>query len=650
MANYNVYYSDPGLASTPIVVVDGTLNTSDTSLKLPGQNYPGYGPALSEDLVHILENFASSSPPNNPIQGQLWYNTSDPLNKRLFVNDGTAYNSVWSPVNGVHQSASTPTNASVGDIWVNTALQQLNIYNGSTWILVGPAYSGTTKTGPYASTIVDVSGATHNIIINYVNGIAMEIISPEAFTPLQSIDGFVSIKIGTNITAKNFNTASSPVYSTVNGTANSAKSLLQSSSTVPVIADSFARLDVPQTFNQLVTFGGDTEPGIQIGSAPTFQLKRINQFQNAFVNTYGDSNTSGGDFVFITKKNKTASQLLTLDGNSNKVYVGYSGTKSDLIVNGSVTATIATVNSLVILSTLSNYSVTSTNALFVNGGAGIGGSLLVTGEHILRGALTVGNNPITAPSNTTTSLIVPSQDQRYDLGGDNVAWRNVYARTYQGPAGTPASFAGIATQASQLATPFNLSVSGALETAAGFINVTGQQGDIELKTRPTKDLVYLAKDGTTATTAVSDQLLIYRNLQINGVPVQDPPGSSSGNGQLFRQQKADFLQDLYASTIQTGSIIPFAGAFVSVHQYGTDPKFPGLSGTAPQWLLCDGSLHPVTQFPALAAVFTPPGGGTYVYGGDGAGNFRVPDLRNQGLATPAPSGSGYLYLNYIIKT
>ena len=74
MANYNVYYSDPG-KTTPIVVVDGTLNTSDTSIKLVGQNYPGYGPALSEDLVHILENFASSSPPNNPIEGQLWFNT-----------------------------------------------------------------------------------------------------------------------------------------------------------------------------------------------------------------------------------------------------------------------------------------------------------------------------------------------------------------------------------------------------------------------------------------------------------------------------------------------------------------------------------------------------------------------------------------------
>lgn len=58
-------------------IADGTINTSSTSLGLPGRNYAGYGQTLDTNFVHVLENFADSTPPANPLQGQLWYNTND---------------------------------------------------------------------------------------------------------------------------------------------------------------------------------------------------------------------------------------------------------------------------------------------------------------------------------------------------------------------------------------------------------------------------------------------------------------------------------------------------------------------------------------------------------------------------------------------
>jgi hypothetical protein len=57
-------------------IADGTINTSSSSLALPGRNYAGYGSYLDTNFVHALENFANASPPSNPLQGQLWYNTN----------------------------------------------------------------------------------------------------------------------------------------------------------------------------------------------------------------------------------------------------------------------------------------------------------------------------------------------------------------------------------------------------------------------------------------------------------------------------------------------------------------------------------------------------------------------------------------------
>jgi hypothetical protein len=650
MANYNVYYSDPG-KTTPIVVVDGTLNTSDTSIKLVGQNYPGYGPALSEDLVHILENFASSSPPNNPIEGQLWFNTSDPLNKKLFVNDGTAYQSSWSPVNGVHQEPSAPTNANIGDIWVDTTQQQLNIWNGSGWILVGPAYSGTSKTGPYATAVTDVTGVSNNIIINYVNGNAIEIISPTAFTPLQSIDGFPQIKSGINVTTKNFGTTQSPILASVNGTANSAKALLQSSSTAPVIADNFARLDIAQTFASVVTFGDNNDRGILIGSTPTFAIQRQNQYDATFLNTFGSSNTSGGRFVFKAIKNNITAQLLTVDGNSNQVYVGYPGiTNADLTVEGGITAsTKGTFDQLVVNSSTSSNVSTITNALYVNGGAGIGGDLLVTGEHILKKALTVGANPITAPANPQISLIVPSQTNIYNIGDTNLAFRNIYASTFTGPGGT-ATFAGNATTAAALSSPQQFTIQGGIEAFSAQTNSLTSipfngSSPVTFQTRATPDLIYLAKGGTTATTRVSDQIMIYRQAQ-DQYGNNIPDTGASGNGTVYRQQKSDFLQDLYFGLIQTGCVIPFAGPSNKLPSFANNTNYPSLDDpTRPAWLLCDGTAYdgslPTSPYYNLYQVIG------IIYGGTGPGNFKVPDLRNQGLASNQGTGP---YLNYLIKT
>jgi hypothetical protein len=75
-------------------IPDGTINTSSTSLALPGRNYAGYGQYVDTNFVHQLENYANVSPPPNPLAGQMWWNTNS---NTMYVcpADGTTSASSW---------------------------------------------------------------------------------------------------------------------------------------------------------------------------------------------------------------------------------------------------------------------------------------------------------------------------------------------------------------------------------------------------------------------------------------------------------------------------------------------------------------------------------------------------------------------------
>lgn len=85
---YTINFNDSG--KTPIVVNDGTVDTS-TPLRLLGKNYTRFGEYLNENMLGLLENYANATPPVNPVEGQLWYNTAD---SQLMLYD----NGKWYPI------------------------------------------------------------------------------------------------------------------------------------------------------------------------------------------------------------------------------------------------------------------------------------------------------------------------------------------------------------------------------------------------------------------------------------------------------------------------------------------------------------------------------------------------------------------------
>ncbi|KKM90988.1 hypothetical protein LCGC14_1233110, partial [marine sediment metagenome] len=58
-------------------IEDRAVDLTSTSLVLHGRGASPYGTRRNENLVHLLENFSSGSPPSNPIDGQLWWDTTD---------------------------------------------------------------------------------------------------------------------------------------------------------------------------------------------------------------------------------------------------------------------------------------------------------------------------------------------------------------------------------------------------------------------------------------------------------------------------------------------------------------------------------------------------------------------------------------------
>ena len=117
-----------------------TVNDSDvdisTSLNLVGKNYAGYGLAVNENFVYLLENFSSTSAPAKPIIGQTWFD-STPTQNKLKVYDGASFKGLAT----IRIQNTVPISSVVGDLWWDIQNALLKGYDGSTYQIIGPSLS-----------------------------------------------------------------------------------------------------------------------------------------------------------------------------------------------------------------------------------------------------------------------------------------------------------------------------------------------------------------------------------------------------------------------------------------------------------------------------------------------------------------------------
>jgi microcystin-dependent protein len=191
---YQINKTDGTVLTT---IADGTRDTT-TSLSLAGPNFVGYGEYLNENLVGLLENFASSQRPGAVnLQGQLWFDTSAQILKVFTGNQG------YVAVSGVTNSGSQPSLGKNGDIWFNQSTEQMYVYDTSGtagFKIIGPAYTkqqGVSGSVPITVEDGSISGTYHNILkLQYGNVTYATVSADAAFLPTPAIPGFSFVNPG----------------------------------------------------------------------------------------------------------------------------------------------------------------------------------------------------------------------------------------------------------------------------------------------------------------------------------------------------------------------------------------------------------------------------------------------------------------------
>ena len=223
-------------------LIDGQIDTASTNLTLVGRNYSGYGEYFNENFIKLLESFANTAAPSNPLTGQVWWDSSA---QRLKVYDGA----VWKASGGPIVQTSRPQMVA-GDLWIDDLNNQVYAFDGTDLMLMGPQYTATQgKSGFEIGSILDSQSRSRTVAYLYVGGILSAVISNIEFTPIyaQRVIGLVTasnpngiIKVGMNIIdTGNFK---------FRGIADSANSLVTASGVVRA-ADSF----LPSTANGITT-------------------------------------------------------------------------------------------------------------------------------------------------------------------------------------------------------------------------------------------------------------------------------------------------------------------------------------------------------------------------------------------------------------
>jgi microcystin-dependent protein len=489
----------------PITVYDNTSST-DTSLTFPGRNVTGYGQTIAENFLALLENFAKETQPVNPVEGQLWYNTTDGV---LQIWDSTT----WKAASNIQKGGVAPQTeqSKVGELWVDTTNQQLYVYSGTRWILVGPNFSTGLRSGPLVESITDSDNISKVVLIFYIEDIPVIIFSKDSFTPKISISGFVTIKSGLNITENNIGLGGfdTKIY----GLATAAEALVVSDVEIP--ASKFLRTDVINT----TEFGINVRnnQGITLGVDGTFSLSTSDVSSKIY------NSTPGSSVDLQINRDGIPATILRVIGNT--VGVNVLSPDEALHVDGN----IKTNGSLILTGTAvsSNFN----NGTFrTAGGAAITKNLLV-GDGINVIGTSVFDN------------IQPATTDLHDLGTVLKRWnvvrtKTLVAETIEGV--LTGNIIGNASTATNLRFTTTFKMEG--DVTSPNIVFDGQVGGNTktFTTTLTSGLISSKDEPFPNISVKSDSVLVYR--------------PSIG---LIRETRDVFVADL---GVPIGAILPYAGA------------------------------------------------------------------------------------------
>lgn len=181
--------------TTLLTLSDSRVDQLTTSISLIGKNVESYGQYYNNNLVGLLENFASVNQPRSPLTGQLWYNKVD---GRMYAY---GLENTFKPVAGALVSATQPVSANQGDFWIDTVNKQLWFTpDGTNFTLAGPQYSEVTgKSGWIVETIIDSAKNPQTVASLYNNDQLLAIAATAPFVFDVPTGGMSSVQSGFNL-------------------------------------------------------------------------------------------------------------------------------------------------------------------------------------------------------------------------------------------------------------------------------------------------------------------------------------------------------------------------------------------------------------------------------------------------------------------
>ena len=182
-----------------LTVQDATIDQT-TSLTFVGKNYAGYGQYFEQNFVGLLENFANTTAPVSPLQGQLWFNKNV---SQLKVYDGSRFKGIGSVT---IDSPTNYTNTATGDLFWSQGI--LYGYDG------GASGSGLVQIGPTSGNNFSnwqfgrespTTGDNVPVIRGYCGTLPVIAISNQTFNP-SNYNPTLSANLGPGIAANTFTT------------------------------------------------------------------------------------------------------------------------------------------------------------------------------------------------------------------------------------------------------------------------------------------------------------------------------------------------------------------------------------------------------------------------------------------------------------
>lgn len=530
-----------------ITVDDGTVN-QQTSLSLPGRNTTSYGTIIAENFIHLLENFAKNTAPVNAIEGQLWYDTTVGVDQ-LKVYDGTQ----WVAAGGLKKALTQPAagESVVGDLWVDTDNQQLYLFTGSGWVLVGPEFSQGLSTGTKPYTITGTDNLEYTVVLIEVQAKPVAIISTKAFTPKAAITGFSTIQPGFNLSSANIEGAGVGKFY---GTAQKAEALIAANNEV-VSGSNFLRKDKDNIADFSLTINNND--GLDVGNSATLNIGIEGQ---AGIISH---KTAGANIDFRVNDQGVTRTVMRIDSTTN---VGINNLAPAEALD--VTGNIKTSGELYVDAVTDANSV-STGAMIVKGGVGIAKKLYV-------------GDDATFQDNITARDIMPNSNNTYNIGTVNNRYLNIYANSFVGNVvgnitGTVSGASGTSNKLTSLTT---FEMSG--DVSAPSFTFDGQTGGTVKSFVTSVSNSFIASKTAQASSLSSDEFIFNRVAGTTGV---------------FKINRDNLFNAI--AKIPTGSVFPYAGSSAPAYWLLCDGS-EVLRSTYPELFAVIG-----TSFG------TPPSGGSY---------------------------------------